>query len=313
MKLYSGWLLALFLLATISTASAQKAARFYTTSAIDTARNYTLVIQPEKGKPTGLVLLFPGFGETPADVLKETTFPMAAAKAGYVVAMPYMEGNAGLYLTDAKQQRIAQLVQDLQKKYKLQDKKIAVGGFSMGGTTAVKFAEYSLATPAAPKVSALLAVDPLLDMERFERSVLKAIQRGQSPRAKQMLQYMQHLLRQDFSTTPLQSPEKFYSISPYTYSDTANTAIKPLKQLPVLFYSEPDAANQFKTNQRDLYDLNTADCMGMIADLQSMGNQQAQLILSTGKGRRADGTVNPHSWSILEVDQTIAWLQQHLK
>ncbi|NEM96805.1 alpha/beta hydrolase [Pontibacter burrus] len=313
MNLSLRWLLMLCLLATITTATAQKTERFYTAAIADTARNYTLVIQPEKGRPAGMVLLFPGFGETPADVLKETTFSMAATRAGYVVAIAVIDGNAGLYLTDAKQQRIAQLVQDLQKKYKLKDKKLAVGGFSMGGTTAVKFAEYSLATSAGPKVSALFAVDPLLDMERFERSVLKAVQRDQSPRAKQMLQYMQLLLQQDFGATPVQNPEKFYTISPYAYSDTANTAIKPLKQLPVLLFSEPDAINQFNTNHRDLYDLNTADCMSMIADLQSMGNQQAQLVLTAGKGRRTDGTVNPHSWSILDVEQTIAWLKLHLK
>lgn len=296
-----------------SASYAQKAERFYSSATADTARNYTLILQPDKGKAVGMVLLFPGFGETPADVLKETPFPMTAAKAGYLVAIPYLEGNAGLYLTDTKQHMIAQLVLDVQQKYKLKNKKLAVGGFSMGGTTAVKFAEYSLSSNAAPKVSALFAVDPLLDLERFERSVLKAVQRDKSGKPKQMLQYLQALLQKDFNTTPVQNPEKFYTISPYTYSDTANTAIKPLKQLPVLLYSEPDVANQFNSNHRDLYDLNAADCTAMIADLQSMGNQQAQLILTTSKGRRSDGTVNPHSWSILDVDQTINWLQQHMK
>ncbi|MEJ8800964.1 alpha/beta hydrolase [Pontibacter sp. H249] len=303
----------LFMLLTLHIASAQKVERLYNVSPTDTASNYTLVLSPPSGKPKGLVLLFAGFGESPVDLLKESAFPIQAAKAGYLVALPNISNNTVLFLTDKRQEQLVQLVRDVQKRYKLQDKKVAVGGFSMGGTTAVKFAEYSLSSPSVPKVAALLAIDPLLDLERFERTILKAVQRDASARPKQMLRMLQNMLQQDFGSTPAQEPEKFYTVSPYVYSDTANTAIKPLRQLPVLFYSEPDVVNQFQTNHRDLYDLNAADCTAMITDLQSMGNKQAQLILTIGKGNRADGTINPHSWSIMDVDTTVKWLLQHLK
>ncbi|WP_439881350.1 alpha/beta hydrolase [Pontibacter sp. MBLB2868] len=306
-------LLALCLLLTFQMASAQKMERFYSSAYSDTASNYTLIVKPESGNVNGWLLLFPGFGETPSDVLKETDFPMKAAQAGYLVTLPYISNNTALLLSEARQKQLVQLVQDVQKKYKLQNRKLAVGGFSMGGTTAVKFTEHSLASATTPNVSALFAVDPLLDLERFERTVLKAVQREKSQGPRQMLQMLQHMLQKDFAATPVQAPEKYYTISPYAYSDTANTAIQPLKQLPVLLYSEPDVANQFNTNHRDLYDLNAADCTAMITDLQSMGNQQAQLILTSDKGRRADGSVNPHSWSILDVNTTLDWLQQHLK
>ncbi|AKD03181.1 hypothetical protein POKO110462_04655 [Pontibacter korlensis] len=297
-------------------ASAQKIERFYNVAATDTADNYTLVVKPTSGAPKGWVLLFPGFGEKPEDVLKETDLVARAAQAGYLVAIPYVDGNTALHISEAKIQPILRLVDNTSKKYKLKGKPLAVGGFSMGGTTAVKLTEYMLAVPTAvqeARVSALFAVDPLLDFERFERSTLKAVQRANSAMPRRMLQMLQTMLRNDFGTTAVQTPEKFYTISPYAYADTANTAIKPLKQLPVLFYTEPDIDNQFNSNRRDLYDLNTADCTAMIADLQSMGNQQVQLVITTAKGLRADGTINPHSWSILNVDQTINWLHRFMK
>ncbi|MBC5992953.1 alpha/beta hydrolase [Pontibacter cellulosilyticus] len=288
-------------------ATAQTIERLYNISPTDTASNYTLVIKPAS-KTQGMILIFPGFGEKPADVLKETSLPTKAANAGYVVAIPYISNNTALSLTDAKQKQVDQLIQNLKQKYKLQRGKLIVGGFSMGGTAAVKFAEYSLTTSTSPKVHALFAVDPLLDLERFERAVQKAVHRSKASGSKRMMGMLQSMLIADFGSTPLQTPEKYYNISPYAYSDTTCTAIKPLRHLPILIFSEPDAENQFNANHRDLYDLNTADCTAMIADLQSMGNGKATLILTTGKGRRADGTLNPHAWSILQVDKTISWL-----
>ncbi len=315
MNLHSAFVAILVVVLCSISASAQKVERLYNISSSDTASNYTSIIRP-KGKVTGLVVLFPGFGETPADVLSETDFPIQAAQAGLLVAIPYIGNNAIIMLAPEKQQQLVQLVQDVQKRYKLQKNKVAIGGFSMGGTTAVKLAETILSSSAgksSPEVAALFAVDPLLDMERFERDLVKAVKRNASPMAARQLQMLQTYLKQDFGSTPLQHPEKFYTVSPYTYSDTANTAIEPLSQLPVLFYSEPDVATQFNSNSRDLYNLNTLDCAAMINDLRSMGNKQAQLILTEEKGiRRSNNKPNPHSWSILDSRQTISWLQQHL-
>jgi hypothetical protein len=59
---------------------------------------------------------------------------------------------------------------------------------------------------------------------------------------------------------------------------------------------------------RDLYDWNGIDIISMINQLTIMGNTNAKVIVSQGKGVRLDGTKNPHSWSIMDSDVCLKWI-----
>lgn len=39
-----------------------------------------------------------------------------------------------------------------------------------------------------------------------------------------------------------------------------------------------------------------------------MGNENAKVIVSQGKGVRLDGTKNPHSWSIMNSEVYLNWI-----
>ncbi len=79
-----------------------------------------------------------------------------------------------------------------------------------------------------------------------------------------------------------------------------------------MLISEPDIIWQMEERNRSMYDLNTLDCSLAINSLRLLGNNKAQLVLTTGKGyRKLTGKRNPHSWSILDTEQTIKWLISH--
>ena len=64
---------------------------------------------------------------------------------------------------------------------------------------------------------------------------------------------------------------------------------------------------------RDLHDWNGIDIISMINQLKIMGNENARVIVSQGKGVRLDGTKNPHSWSIMDSEVCLNWLLETLK
>ena len=63
---------------------------------------------------------------------------------------------------------------------------------------------------------------------------------------------------------------------------------------------------------RSMYDLNTLDCSLVINSLRLLGNKNAELVLTSGKGyRKLTGKRNPHSWSIMDSKETLKWLLSH--
>ncbi len=63
---------------------------------------------------------------------------------------------------------------------------------------------------------------------------------------------------------------------------------------------------------RDLHDWNGIDIISMINQLKILGNENAKVIVSQGKGFRLDGTKNPHSWSIMNSEVFLNWILETL-
>ena len=67
-----------------------------------------------------------------------------------------------------------------------------------------------------------------------------------------------------------------------------------------------------KNRHRDYYDMNCLSIAPMINLLQLQGNQNAELIMTSGKGKRLNGSRHPHSWSIMDSEQCLSWLLKQL-
>jgi len=63
------------------------------------------------------------------------------------------------------------------------------------------------------------------------------------------------------------------------------------------FSSKTDVEWWIENRRQDYYGMNSIDCAGAINDLRILGNTRAQLIGTTNKGFRENGTRHPHSWS----------------
>lgn len=132
----------------------------------DTTRNCYTIIYPSKLPWTGYLFLVPGFGETAENVLQQTDLPSKLALNGILTIIPtFQDGVLSLGVDSLSQQTFDKILKDVTSKHKLIDQNFYVGGFSIGGSCAIKYAQNSIIKPIA-----VFAIDPPLDFERFYNS-----------------------------------------------------------------------------------------------------------------------------------------------
>jgi hypothetical protein len=137
----------------------------------DSTSNFYITIPPQKDT-VGILILLPSFGESPKSVVIETEIYKNASLNGLITVIASLkEGWKTFYVDSTSQASLDELIQHLVKRYNLIGKKIYLGGFSLGGSGVVKYAERAYSSKYLIKPSAVFAIDPPLDFERLYYSV----------------------------------------------------------------------------------------------------------------------------------------------
>jgi hypothetical protein len=276
----------------------------------DSSSNMYIAVLPEKVAAKALLVLLDGFGASPKNVLIESDLAQYAAKQGILTTVPLLKTGPLYFGSDnASQQSLREHIQDVVEKYHLQGKDIYIGGFSIGGTCAVMYAELAVKNNYVNKPKAVFAVDPPLDWEHFYNAAKRIVRLSTSSPPNSEVVYMIDRIEKEMNGNPKTALENFYRLSPYSFSDSTQTAIKNLVNTPTMFITEPDI--QWWLSQRGYdYDyINVADLAAMINELQRLGNKKAVLVTTTNKGYRQPGnTRHPHSWSIVDKKMVVDWL-----
>jgi esterase/lipase len=271
----------------------------------DTTRNSYTIIYPSKPPWTGYLFLVPGFGETAENVLQQSDLPNKLALNGILTIIPtFQDGVLSLGVDSLSQQTFDRILKHVTSKHKLINQNFYVGGFSIGGSCAIKYAQNSIIKPIA-----VFAIDPPLDFERFYNSAKRDIRLSKESEASQENIYMIDRLEKETGGNPLTHLAQYYNISPYSFTDTTQTEIKKLINVPLRIYTEPDINWWLKQRGADFTSMNATECSAMINELNRLGNQNAELITTVNKGyRKPDNRRHPHSWSIVDNDEIIKWL-----
>ncbi|WP_227873935.1 alpha/beta hydrolase [Flavobacterium nackdongense] len=273
----------------------------------DMTKNCYTILYPTKLPYTGYLFLLPGFGETAAAVLEQTDLPNKLALNGILTIIPTLQdGVLSLGSDRLSQQTLDKIVKDVRSKHQLIDQKFYVGGFSIGGSCAIKYAENAVIKPTA-----VFAIDPPLDFERFYNSAKRDIRLSKEGEANPENIYMIERLEKETGGNPSTHLAEYYKISAYSFSDTTQTEIKKLSNSPLRIYTEPDINWWLQERGADFTSINASTCSAMINELNRLGNQNATLQITENKGyRKPDNRRHPHSWSIVDNDELIQWLLQ---
>jgi hypothetical protein len=277
----------------------------------DSSANMYIAVKPQSGQINSFMFLLDGFGSSPKDVLLQTDLPNYAAQQNILTIIPLLKTGALYFGSDtASQQSLKELIEFIANKYQLKGKKFFIGGFSIGGTCVVKYAELAIQKDYPIKPKAVFAVDPLLDWERDYNAAKRVVRLSARDKVDGEVTYIIDRIEREMGGSPGTAIENFYNNSPYSYSDTTQRAIKPLAKTPIMIISEPDIQWWLSQRGYDYSYINITDQAEMINELQRLGNDKAVLITTNGKGyRKPNNDRHPHSWSIADPKKTIKWLQ----
>jgi pimeloyl-ACP methyl ester carboxylesterase len=193
--------------------------------------------------------------------------------------------------------------------------KVVLGGFSAGGYGAFRYSLRKLRGDAlAILPAALISVDAPLDIERWYRGMNLFVQRTDEENPfRGESQYLTQMYRELLGGTPDEKPAAYREQSVLTASlpDGGNAVY--FRHMPLRLYSEPDM-DFFVPYGYDYGSINASDQVSLAAITRSQGNADVSLVLTSGKGYRADlgGRRLPHSWSIVDEPELARWIAAHL-
>ncbi|MEO7524409.1 MAG: hypothetical protein ABIT58_09965 [Ferruginibacter sp.] len=272
--------------------------------------NFYIAVLPENKPVKAFMFLLDGYGASPMEVLLHTDIPAYAAEQGILTLIPILKTGALYFGIDsASQQSLHDQVNAVVARYHLEGKDLYIGGLSIGGSCAVKFAELAVRNNYKVKPKAVFGVDPPLDFEHFYNGAKRVVRLSGPNEVSREVTFMLTKIEKEMKGTPETAIENYYEISPYSFSDTSQRAVKLLINTPLMLISEPDI--QWWLNERgyDYSYLNVVDHAAMINELQRLGNSNAVLVTTTNKGYRNPGNIrHPHAWSIADKENLIKWL-----
>lgn len=271
----------------------------------DDWRNYYVSVVPN-GQIQGLIVLLPSFGAPPEKFLYEIRLDSLAVASGLVMLAPSPQGRETHYLDDASIDTLHLMIQEASRRYNLAGKKFVIGGFSIGGTGALRYAERLLEGGWEQDLSlaGAFAVDAPLDFERLWLCFEKEMQQTSSQEA----DYFLRVLARSLGGSPQDYKPNYAKGSPFLASEENGGRAPLLKDLPLRFYVEPDTA-WWKANGWLEYKYQNAQDMDLLVkQLRSLGSEQVELLKTSDKGYRKNGKRHPHSWSIVDERELLDWI-----
>jgi hypothetical protein len=264
--------------------------------------DYTLLLPAEK--PQGVLVLFPGFGETPTDVLRE--FNIQSAAATQKVAVLVLSTNKRLWLEPTQKDSLATLCHQVWQQYTLPTNHVVFGGFSAGGNLAFQLAGGLHQQHATIQPVGVFAIDSPLDLAKLNQTAAKNITLNVSETAIAEAKMLQHMFQSSFGSTDTGFLQR--TVFDATHGDSlcvflpANTRLR--------LYTEPDTAWWHLNRGVEFDNTNASMLQHMATALKPHYGNNLELVETKNRGIRSNGNRHPHSWSIVDPNDLLKWMKQ---
>lgn len=277
----------------------------------DKVYGYYLSVLPKGEKIKGVLVLLPGFGQKSEDIFLDTSLHEYAHQNDILTI-----GFAGFTRLTADsliQSKLTAILEDVIQKHNPDINNFFIGGFSAGGNIALRYAElckeFPDKFPVNPK--GVFMADSPVDMFH-SWSLHEAILKNDFSRKISIdeANFVRKYYTSFYGGTPKEKPEVFKKLSPFSINKEMGTNEVFLKDVAVRAYHDVDISwrlvNRNQTARFDNY-IATSE---LINRLLLLGNDQAEFIQTFQTGYRRDGKRHPHSWSIIDAEECIQWINK---
>lgn len=265
-----------------------------------------------KEKPVGALVILPSSGETIGKMLKQITLHKMAFQNNILVVIPSY--NYGTIQRTPDIDFLDDIFEEVVKEHQVSKDNFVFCGLSNGGMISFDYAIRAVrdsSTFLTPK--GIIGIDPPLDLIRFYNYFQREISRNFSPAGVGEAKWLADVYQKVFGGTPEENRQNYIDASAFTFGEKDGGNAKYLTNIGVRMYTDLDVDYLLNDRHRDLYDWNGIDIVAFVNQLKINGNQNADVFISQGKGVRLDGKKHPHSWSIMNNEETMNWILELLK
>jgi hypothetical protein len=257
---------------------------------------YRYYVLPATDTLKGILVLFPGRGETPQRVFVKTPIPSVLRMKGYLTIVP--EFHYSLFADDLIKKQLREILRLEAENHTID---LVLGGYSAGGSVAISYAENLLSHNTPYNLRCVFAIDPPLDLQRIyvtSRRWMNYNCDNLIADGEQTINYLHRAL----GGSPEDRYENYVSLSPFHANESNGGNAKWLREIPIRLYTEPDldfVKDRF-CQELTLDDLNVTDLEKLNQLLKASGNADCEYIVTKGKGY--------HSWMIVDPADLAEWI-----
>jgi len=253
----------------------------------------------------GVLILFPGFPETPARVKAEFKIVQPALHKGIAVVL--MKFNQRLWLDTSEKFRLASTFNQLFNDHLLKSNKVFIGGFSSGGNISLLLANHLAETENIIQPKGVFIIDSPVDLLGLYEISKRNIERNFSEVSMQESKRTVTRFEANLGK-PETDIENYEAFSVFTKKTNNINNLAHLKNVKIRLYTEPDKVWWKENRQNDYEDMNAYYIKHLADELIKKFGKQVEYIATKNRGYRANGQRHPHSWAIVEVESLLQWI-----
>lgn len=258
-------------------------------------------------KAKGTLVLFPCFPCDAENTKQEFSIIEKATKQGINVLM--FNYNKKLYLKDNELLELKNKLNSTFDKFELASKNVYIGGFSSGGNVSLLLTNYLIKSKNKIIPKGVFIVDSPIDLLGLYRVSEKNIKNNFSTVSVEESNFIIDKFNNEIGN-PNDSISSYEKLSPFTFETNTISNLNSLENVKIRFYIEPDLKWWKENRNQNPEDINAVFIEELYKKLKENKSLDIELIKTVNKGYRNEGTRHPHSWSIVDQEDLLEWIQQ---
>jgi len=271
-------------------------------------KGYTLML-PENKEIKG-VLIFLEDSKYDKKNFSSKQMYSQASKNNFAVLSISTEIPLDFYFSKSSMNSTHNLIQEVFNKHNLPNENIFFLGTSLVGHRAMKYIEFIKKGDYDFQVNikGVVICDLTLDWTRKWQQHKRDIKINRIDLWEPI--FMNFMLETYLKGTPKTAQDNYHNFSTYSYSDENNENVKFYKNYAVRAYIEPKIKYRLKKHYRTLYENNSTDIVGFLAELELAGNKNTELIVLQPEYKQFENRNTQTTWNEINKGELMDWINK---
>lgn len=235
-----------------------------------------------------------------------------ASNTGFAVVSVSTEIPLDFYFSETSILNVHNQLQKIFKTYNLPNKNIFFLGASLVGHRAMKYIEYVKKNNLKNQlnIKGLVICNFTMDWTRKWNQLQRDIKINKIDLWES--KFINYQLEKNLKGTPLTKPENYHDFSSYSYFDQSNRNISFYKDFDIRVYIEPAIKYRLNRYYRTMYENNTTDMVGFLAELRLAGNDNTELIVLESKQDLNNNHSSQATWDKIDKKELMTWIEKKI-